>query len=93
MYFTTKLANPKFTPETFAKAPVIDFSDTEFCLEEQLLNLLILREKENLENEQQRLLEQMAELNRILIQLEDQLLEQLRSSEGNLLRYPRIGDG
>ena len=85
LYFTTKLANPKFSPETFAKTAVIEFSVTQFGLEEQLLNLVILREKENLENERQRLLEQVAELRKMLIDLEDQLLEQLRSSEGNLL--------
>ncbi|OHT04931.1 Dynein heavy chain family protein [Tritrichomonas foetus] len=85
LYFTTKLANPKFSPETFAKTAVIEFSVTQFGLEEQLLNLVILREKENLENERQRLLEQVAELRKMLIDLEDQLLEQLRSSQGNLL--------
>ncbi|KAK8898529.1 Dynein heavy chain 5, axonemal [Tritrichomonas musculus] len=85
LYFTTKLANPKFSPETFAKTAVIEFSVTQFGLEEQLLNLVILREKENLENERQRLLEQVAELRKMLVDLEDQLLEQLRSSQGNLL--------
>ncbi|OHS96678.1 Dynein heavy chain family protein [Tritrichomonas foetus] len=85
LYFTTKLANPKFSPETFAKTAVIEFSVTQFGLEEQLLNLVILREKENLENERQRLLEQVAGLRKMLIDLEDQLLEQLRSSQGNLL--------
>ena len=85
LYFTTKLANPKFSPETFAKTAVIEFSVTQFGLEEQLLNLVILREKENLENERQRLLEQVADLKKMLLDLEDQLLEQLRSSQGNLL--------
>jgi dynein heavy chain len=80
MYFTTKLANPKFAPETFAKTAVIEFSVTQFGLEEQLLNLVILREKENLENERQRLLEQVAGLRRMLLDLENLLLEQLRSS-------------
>ncbi|KAH0792655.1 Dynein heavy chain family protein [Histomonas meleagridis] len=85
LYLTTKLPNPKFSPETFAKTAVIEFSVTQFGLEEQLLNLVILREKENLENERQRLLEQVAELRKTLIDLENLLLEQLRSSEGNLL--------
>ncbi|OHT09327.1 Dynein heavy chain family protein [Tritrichomonas foetus] len=85
MYFTTKLANPHFAPETFAKTAVIEFSVTQFGLEEQLLNLVILREKENLENERQRLLEQVAALRKTLLDLENLLLEQLRSSQGNLL--------
>jgi dynein heavy chain len=73
-YFTTKLANPKFSPETFAKTAVIEFSVTQFGLEEQLLNLVILREKENLENERQRLLEQVAGLRKMLLDLENLLL-------------------
>jgi dynein heavy chain len=85
MYFTTKLANPKLSPETYAKTAVIEFSVTQFGLEEQLLNLVILREKENLENERQRLLEEVAQLRKTLVDLENLLLEQLRSSQGNLL--------
>jgi hypothetical protein len=41
-------------PETFDKTAVIDFSVPRFGLEEHLLNLVIFREKENLENERQR---------------------------------------
>jgi dynein heavy chain len=85
MYFTTKLANPELSPETFAKTVVIKSSVTQLGLEEQLLNLVILREKENLENERQRLLEQVAGLQKVLLDLENLFLEQLRSSESNLL--------
>lgn len=59
MHFTAKLSNPKFSPETFAKTSVIEFSVTQFDLEEQLLNSVFLRKKENIENERQRLLEQV----------------------------------
>ena len=85
LFFTTKLANPMFAPETFAKCSVIEFSVTQNGLTEQLLNLVILREKESLETERQRLLEQVASLKAMLVDLENQLLELLRSSEGNLL--------
>jgi dynein heavy chain len=60
MSFTTKPANPKFAPETLTRTAVIEFSVTQFGLEEQLLKLVILRKKENLENDRQRLLEQVA---------------------------------
>jgi dynein heavy chain len=85
MYFTTKLANPRFSPETFAKTAVIEFSVTQFGLEEQLLNEVIRKERGSVELERQRLLEQVAELRKMLLDLENLLLEQLRSSEGNLL--------
>jgi dynein heavy chain len=45
MFFTTKLANLGFSPGMFAKTPVIEFSVTQFGLEKQLLNLVILMEK------------------------------------------------
>ena len=85
LFLTTKLANPMFAPETFAKCSVIEFSVTQNGLTEQLLNLVVLREKESLETERQRLLAQVASLKAMLVDLENQLLELLRSSEGNLL--------
>jgi hypothetical protein len=50
-YFANKLANPKFSLETIAEIAIIEFSVTQFGLERHLLNLVILRERENLENE------------------------------------------
>jgi dynein heavy chain len=85
LYFTTKLANPKFSPETFAKCSVIEFSVTQNGLQEQLLNLVILREKESLEIQRQTLLANVAGLKARLLQLENDLLNLLRSSKGNLL--------
>jgi hypothetical protein len=46
----------------FVKTTVIEFSICQFGLEEQLLNLVVLMEKENLENELQRLLEQVGKI-------------------------------
>jgi dynein heavy chain len=48
MHFATKLAHLKFSPETFAKTAITEFSFTQFDREQQILNLVILREKENL---------------------------------------------
>jgi hypothetical protein len=44
------ISSNKISPETFAETAVFEFSVTQFGLEEQLLNLVILREKDNLEN-------------------------------------------
>jgi dynein heavy chain len=45
LYLVTRLATPAFSPETSAKVTLIDFTVTETGLEEQLLGVLIMKEK------------------------------------------------
>jgi len=85
LFATTRLPNPHFTPEMSAKVTVIDFTVTMAGLEDQLLAKLILKEKHELEEQRQQLVEEVASYRKKIKQLEDDLLYRLSSSTGNLL--------
>ena len=82
---TTKLPNPHFTPELSAKVTVIDFTVTMGGLEDQLLGVVIQKEKPELEEQRSKLLSDVNANKKTMKQLEDDLLFRLSNSTGNLL--------
>eukprot|EP00658_Telonema_sp_P-2_P083320 TRINITY_DN8993_c0_g2_i1.p1 TRINITY_DN8993_c0_g2~~TRINITY_DN8993_c0_g2_i1.p1 ORF type:complete len:4024 (-),score=1669.66 TRINITY_DN8993_c0_g2_i1:145-12216(-) len=84
-FMTTKLPNPSFTPELFAKCLVIDFTVTLQGLEQQLLSQVIGLEKAELNEESAKLAEEINKNEKDRKNLEDMLLKQLSESQGNLI--------
>ena len=61
-------------------------------LEDQLLNTLILSEKQDLEQQRLRMVEEVAKYRKRIRQLEDDLLFRLSNSKGNLLDDAQLID-
>lgn len=85
LFMLTKLTNPLFSPELSAKTTIIDFSVTQKGLEDQLLSRVIQFEQSSLE-EQRKALVEAVNMNTISLQkLDEELLDRLSQSKGNLL--------
>lgn len=84
-YLTTKLANPKYPPEIFAKATIINFAVKEKGLEDQLLAIVVRREKPDLEEQKNSLVLNVAAAKKKLVELEDEILYLLATAQGSLL--------
>eukprot|EP00117_Sycon_ciliatum_P025270 scpid3533/ scgid21010/ Dynein heavy chain 7, axonemal; Axonemal beta dynein heavy chain 7; Ciliary dynein heavy chain 7; Dynein heavy chain-like protein 2; hDHC2 len=84
-YITTKLRNPHYLPETAVKVTLLNFMITPEGLEDQLLGIVVAKERPELEEEKVQLILQSADNKRQLKEIEDKILEVLSSSEGNIL--------
>uniref|UniRef100_A0A669BHB3 Dynein axonemal heavy chain 12 n=1 Tax=Oreochromis niloticus TaxID=8128 RepID=A0A669BHB3_ORENI len=84
-YITTKLRNPHYLPELATKVSLLNFMITPEGLEDQLLGIVVAKERPELEEERNALILQSAENKRQLKETEDKILETLQSSEGNIL--------
>jgi dynein heavy chain len=84
-YITTKLRNPHYLPEISTKVTLINFMITKEGLEDQLLGIVIAKERPELEEMKNQLIVQSADNKRQLKEIEDKILEILSSSQGNIL--------
>lgn len=85
LLMTSKLANPHFTPEVSARVTIVDFTVTVKGLEDQLLGRVIQKEKAELQEQRQQLMEEVNSYKKKIKALEDDLLARLSESSGNLL--------
>jgi dynein heavy chain, axonemal len=85
LYITTKLRNPHYLPEVATKVTLLNFMITPEGLEDQLLGIVVAKERPELEEERQQLIITSAQNQRALKEVEDKILYTLSASEGNIL--------
>merc|ERR1712159_726900 len=85
LYFTTKLPNPHYTPELSASTTIIDFTVTMQGLEDQLLSIIVNKEREDLQIQSVQLMKDINSFKSKKAELEAQLLYKLANVQGNLL--------
>ena len=90
MYITTRLANPHYTPETCVKVSLLNFAVKEQGLEEQLLKIVIRCEHPELEEKNEQLILSTAANNRETKRLQDEVLNLLATSTGDLLDNQKL---
>ncbi|XP_059163826.1 dynein axonemal heavy chain 12-like isoform X1 [Physella acuta] len=84
-YITTKLRNPHYLPELSTKVSLLNFMITPEGLEDQLLGIVVAKERPELEEERQALIVTSATNKKQLKEIEDKILHTLSASEGNIL--------
>jgi dynein heavy chain, axonemal len=85
LYFTTKLANPHYSPEIFGQTMVVNYSVTQSGLADQLLNVVVKFERPDLEELRENLVMELSANRIVLKTCEDTLLRELAYATGNLL--------
>ncbi|KAF0719904.1 Aste57867_701 [Aphanomyces stellatus] len=85
LYFTSKLANPHYSPEVMGKTMIVNYSVTQNGLANQLLNVVVAHERPDLEEQYRDLVRDMSENTQMIVELEDMLLHELSTSTGNIL--------
>jgi dynein heavy chain len=84
-FVTTKLRNPHYMPEVSVKVTLLNFMITPEGLQDQLLGIVVAKERPEMQAEKERLVLEAADNKRQLKDIEDQILKTLSESEGNIL--------
>ncbi|KAG8439501.1 hypothetical protein GDO86_005633 [Hymenochirus boettgeri] len=92
LYMTTRLRNPHYLPEVSVKVTLMNFMITPIGLEDQLLTILAAEERPELEDKKNQLYLEGAKTRKQLKEIEDQILEVLSLSQGNILEDERAID-
>ena len=83
LYLHTKLSNPHYPPEIQAETTLINFTVTMFGLEDQLLNLVVEKERPDLAALSEDLVKRLNGFTIKMKELEDNILYKLATAEGD----------
>ncbi|KAJ1520032.1 hypothetical protein ONE63_004262 [Megalurothrips usitatus] len=85
LYMTSRLRNPHFLPDVFNKVTIVNFALTVDGLEDQLLGIVVAKERPDLEEKRQSLIMQSAANKKALGDVEEMILKTLSQAKGNIL--------
>ncbi|XP_039313454.1 dynein heavy chain 1, axonemal [Solenopsis invicta] len=85
LYLTTKLSNPHYTPDVAIKVLIVNSALTVSSLLDQLLSLVTIQERPDLERDRNTLIVSSTEMKRDLGEIEDRILYRLTVSEGSII--------
>ncbi|KRW98533.1 P-loop containing nucleoside triphosphate hydrolase [Pseudocohnilembus persalinus] len=92
LFLHTKLSNPHYPPEVQAEAALINFTVTEVGLADQLLTLVVSRERPDLAQQKVQLITQQNDFKIELKSLEDGVLYKLATATGDILDNQELID-
>eukprot|EP00001_Collodictyon_triciliatum_P027900 05075_4 len=84
-FMTSKLPNPHYTPETCVKICLLNFTVNQGGLEDQILGLVVGKERPDLQAAKNQLVVSMADMRKTQQELESKILKLLAESEGDIL--------
>ncbi|CAH0564658.1 unnamed protein product [Brassicogethes aeneus] len=84
-FITTRFRNPHYLPEIAVKVSLLNFMITQQGLQDQLLGIVVARERPELEEKKNAMIVEGANNKKMLKEIEDKILEVLSSSQGNIL--------
>ncbi|KAL2745195.1 dynein axonemal heavy chain 1-like [Vespula maculifrons] len=83
LFLTTKLPNPHYMPEILVKVLLVNFALTASGLLDQMMSLVTIQERPDLEQIRNSLIVSNAQMKSDLKELEDRILYKLTTSEGS----------
>ncbi|UJR33040.1 hypothetical protein I4U23_020499 [Adineta vaga] len=89
-YLSTRLSNPHYKPEIFSKVNLINFALKEQGLEEQLLGIVVRKEKPDLENAKDNCIVTISNKHKEKEFLEEEFLRLLSETQGSLLENVKV---
>lgn len=93
LYLHTKLSNPHYPPEIQAETTLINFTVTMSGLEDQLLNLVVEKERPDLAKLSEELIKKQNGFTIRMKQLEDNILQKLANAKGDITEDVALIEG